>query len=172
MFAVFKTGGKQYRVAAEDVLKVAKLKGERGEIVEFGEVLVVGGDSVTLGAPTVAGATVAAEVLDQARGPKIIAFKKRRRKNSRRKRGFREEFTLIRITEILTDGKKANKTAQPRPKRAPAPAAEAGAEAGETAAAPEGAAAKKAKSPAKKVQKPKAPAAKAKKPAAKGKPKK
>jgi large subunit ribosomal protein L21 len=172
MFAVFKTGGKQYRVAAEDVLKVAKLKGERGEIVEFGEVLVVGGDSVTLGAPTVAGATVAAEVLDQARGPKIIAFKKRRRKNSRRKRGFREEFTLIRITEILTDGQKANKTVQPRPKRAPAPAAEAGAEAGETAAAPEGAAAKKAKSPAKKAQKPKAPAAKAKKPAAKGKPKK
>ena len=105
MFAVFKTGGKQYRVAAEDVLKVAKLKGEPGEVVEFGEVLVVGGDSVTLGAPTVAGATVAAEVLDQARGPKIIAFKKRRRKNSRRKRGFREEFTLIRITEILTDGK-------------------------------------------------------------------
>ena len=121
MFAVFKTGGKQYRVAAEDVLKVAKLKGERGEIVEFGEVLVVGGDSVTLGAPTVAGATVAAEVLDQARGPKIIAFKKRRRKNSRRKRGFREEFTLIRITEILTDGKKPSKTAPPRPKRVSAP---------------------------------------------------
>ncbi len=85
MFAVFKTGGKQYRVAAEDVLKVDKVKGAPGEIVEFGEVLVVGGDSVTLGAPTVAGATVAAEVLDQARGPKIIAFKKRRRKNSRRK---------------------------------------------------------------------------------------
>ena len=163
MFAVFKTGGKQYRVAAEDVLKVAKLKGERGEIVEFGEVLVVGGDSVTLGAPTVAGATVAAEVLDQARGPKIIAFKKRRRKNSRRKRGFREEFTLIRITEILTDGKKANKEVQPRPKRAPAPAAEA--EAGETAAAAsEGTTAKKA--PAKK-----APKAKAKAPAARAKPK-
>jgi large subunit ribosomal protein L21 len=159
MFAVFKTGGKQYRVAAEDVLKVAKLKGERGEIVEFGEVLVVGGDSVTLGAPTVAGATVAAEVLDQARGPKIIAFKKRRRKNSRRKRGFREEFTLIRITEILTDGKKANKEVQPRPKRAPAPAAEAGAE---TAEAAEGATAKKAK---------KAPKAKAKAPAARAKPK-
>jgi len=172
MFAVFKTGGKQYRVAAEDVLKVAKLKGERGEIVEFGEVLVVGGDSVTLGAPTVAGATVAAEVLDQARGPKIIAFKKRRRKNSRRKRGFREEFTLIRITEILTDGKKANKTVQPRPKRAPAPAAEAGAEAGETAAAAEGATAKKAKKAPKKAPKAKAkaPAARAKKP--KGKPKK
>ena len=125
MFAVFKTGGKQYRVAAEDVLKIDKVKGEPGEIVEFGEVLVVGGDSVTLGAPTVAGATVAAEVLDQARGPKIIAFKKRRRKNSRRKRGIRQEFTLLRITEILTDGKKASKTAPPRPKRAPAPAASA-----------------------------------------------
>jgi len=159
MFAVFKTGGKQYRVAAEDVLKVAKLKGEPGEIVEFGEVLVVGGDSVTLGAPSVAGATVAAEVLDHARGPKIIAFKKRRRKNSRRKRGFREEFTLIRITEILTDGKKANKEVQPRPKRAVAPAAEAGAETGESA---EGATAKKAK---------KAPKAKAKAPAARAKPK-
>ena len=115
MFAVFKTGGKQYRVAAEDVLKVDKVKGEPGEIVEFGEVLVVGGDSVTLGAPTVAGATVAAEVLDQARGPKIIAFKKRRRKNSRRKRGHRQEFTLLRITEILTEGKQP--TVGPRPKR-------------------------------------------------------
>ena len=121
MFAVFKTGGKQYRVGAEDVLKVDKIKGELGEIVEFGEVLVVGGDSVTLGAPTVAGATVAAEVLEQARGPKIIAFKKRRRKNSRRKRGHRQEFTLLRITEILTEGKKPSKTAPPRPKRAPAP---------------------------------------------------
>ena len=125
MFAVFKTGGKQYRVAAEDVLKVDKIKGEPGEIVEFGEVLVVGGDSVTLGAPTVAGATVAAEVLDQGRGAKIIAFKKRRRKNSRRKRGHRQEFTLLRITEILTDGKKPSKTAPPRPKRAPAPKPEA-----------------------------------------------
>ena len=164
MFAVFKTGGKQYRVAAEDVLKVARLKGELGEIVEFGEILVVGGDSVSLGAPTVAGATVAAEVLDHARGPKIIAFKKRRRKNSRRKRGFREEFTLIRITEILTDGKKANKEVQPRPKRAPAPAAEVGTEADETAAASEGATAKKA--PAKK-----APKAKAKAPVGRAKPK-
>jgi large subunit ribosomal protein L21 len=166
MFAVFKTGGKQYRVAAEDVLKVAKLKGEPGEIVEFGEVLVVGGDTVTLGAPTVSGATVAAEVLDQARGPKIIAFKKRRRKNSRRKRGFREEFTLIRITEILTDGKKASKTASPRPKRAAAPKAEASAAAaaGEVEAADEGATAKK------KAAKPKAAAKK--KPAAKGKAKK
>jgi large subunit ribosomal protein L21 len=170
MFAVFKTGGKQYRVAAEDVLKVARVKGEPGEIVEFGEVLVVGGDSVTLGAPMVAGATVAAEVLDHARGPKIIAFKKRRRKNSRRKRGYREEFSLIRITEILTDGKKANMTAQPRPKRAPAPAAEAGAEAGETAAASQGTRAKKASAKKAPKSKAKVPAARAKKP--KGKPKK
>src|ERR1700684_681872 len=135
MFAVFKTGGKQYRVAAEDVLKVDKVTGERGEIVEFGEVLVVGGDSVTLGAPTVAGATVAAEVLDQARGPKIIAFKKRRRKNSRRKRGYRQEFTLIRITEILTEGRKANKTPPPRPRRAPAPAPAESADSGASTAA-------------------------------------
>jgi large subunit ribosomal protein L21 len=174
MFAVFKTGGKQYRVAADDVLKVAKLKGEPGEIVEFGEVLVVGGDSVTLGAPMVAGATVAAEVLDQARGPKIIAFKKRRRKNSRRKRGFRQEFTLLRITEILTEGKKANKEVQPRPKRAAAPAAEADAESPETeSTASEGAAAKR-KAPAKKPakSKTKAPAARSRSPAAKGKKKK
>src|SRR5271169_505947 len=111
MFAVFRTGGKQYRVAAEDVLKIDKVKGTPGEIVEFGEVLLVGGEAVTLGAPTVIGATVAAEVLDQARGPKIIAFKKRRRKNSRRKRGHRQEFTLVRITEILTDGRKPSPAA-------------------------------------------------------------
>src|SRR5215472_6149634 len=109
MFAVIRTGGKQYRVAAEDVLKVDKVQGEPGEIVQFGDVLVVGGDSVTLGAPTVAGASVAAEVLEQGRGPKIIAFKKRRRKNSRRKRGHRQEFTLVRVTEILTDGAQPSK---------------------------------------------------------------
>jgi large subunit ribosomal protein L21 len=168
MFAVFKTGGKQYRVAAEDVLKIDKVKGEPGEIVEFGEVLVVGGDSVTLGAPTVAGATVAAEVLDQGRGGKIIAFKKRRRKNSRRKRGHRQEFTLLRITEILTDGKKPNKTPQPRPKRTPAPKPEEASD--ETAAAaPEAATEKPRKASAKKPDKAKSAAAKAKKPAAKGK---
>jgi large subunit ribosomal protein L21 len=115
MFAVFKTGGKQYRVAAEDLLKVDKINGEPGEIVEFGEVLVVGGENVTLGAPTIAGATVAAEVIEQGRGPKIIAFKKRRRKNSRRKRGHRQEFTLLRITEILTDGRKPGKKASAKP---------------------------------------------------------
>jgi large subunit ribosomal protein L21 len=167
MFAVFKTGGKQYRVSAEDVLKIDKVEGEPGEIVEFGEVLVVGGDNVTLGAPTVAGATVAAEVLEQARGPKIIAFKKRRRKNSRRKIGHRQEFTLVRITEILTEGKKPSKQAQPRPKRVPAAraadqGAEVGAEASETPAARSG------KAAAKKAAKPKSkPATKAKEPAAK-----
>src|SRR5262245_42670027 len=114
MFAVIKTGGKQYRVAAEDLLQVEKVKGEPGEIVQFGEVLVVGGDAVTLGSPTVAGASVAAEVIQQGRGPKIIAFKKRRRKNTRRKRGHRQEFTLVRITEILTDGAQPSKTARPK----------------------------------------------------------
>jgi large subunit ribosomal protein L21 len=163
MFAVFKTGGKQYRVAAEDVIKVGKVKGEPGEIVEFGEVLVVGGDNLSLGAPTVTGATVAAEVLEQARGPKIVAFKKRRRKNSRRKIGHRQEFTLLRITEILTDGKKPSKQAQPRPKRAPAaPKAAAASEAAETDAPAR-------KASAQQPGKPKAkPAAKEKKPAAKG----
>jgi large subunit ribosomal protein L21 len=111
MFAVIKTGGKQYRVAAEDVIKVDKVRGDPGEIIQFGEVLVVGGDNVTLGAPTISGASVAAEVLEQGRGPKIIAFKKRRRKNSRRKRGHRQEFTLVRVTEILTDGAKPSKAA-------------------------------------------------------------
>ncbi len=164
MFAVFKTGGKQYRVAAEDVLKVDKVKGEPGEIVEFGEVLVVGGDNVMLGTPTVAGATVAAEVLDQTRGSKIIAFKKRRRKNSRRKIGHRQEFTLLRITEILTDGKKPSKTVAPRVKKAPAAEAGATAEAAEAPAAKRTAAAKKSDRP-----KAKAGAAKTKKPATKGK---
>jgi len=127
MFAVFKTGGKQYRAAADDVLEVAKIAGEPGDIVEFGEVLVVGGDSTTLGTPTVAGAIVAAEVLEQGRGPKIIAFKKRRRKNSRRKRGHRQEFTRIRVTEILTDGKKPSKKAKAKPKAAASSAEESAA---------------------------------------------
>jgi large subunit ribosomal protein L21 len=164
MFAVFKTGGKQYRVAADDVLKVATVKGEPGEIVEFGEVLVVGGDTVALGTPTISGATVAAQVLEQGRGPKIIAFKKRRRKNSRRKRGYREEFTLLRITEILTDGKKANKDAgPPRRAKAPKPEVAPAAEGDESAAEASAATAKKKKVRAK----PKASATK--KPAAKGK---
>ena len=133
MFAVIKTGGKQYRVAADDVIKIEKIAGEPGEIIQLGEVLVVGGDNVTLGAPTVAGASVAAEVLEQGRGEKVIAFKKRRRKNSRRKRGHRQEFTLLRVTEILTDGARPSKTAAPKtakPKRKPKAAAD------EAAAAP------------------------------------
>ena len=126
MFAVIKTGGKQYRVVPEDVLEVGKLDGDVGTIIQLGEVLVLGGDTPVLGAPTVAGATVAAEVLDHKRGPKVIAFKKRRRKHSKRKRGYRDEITVLRITEILADGK--TPTVGPRAKRAKAetaPASEA-----------------------------------------------
>ena len=115
MFAVIKTGGKQYRVAAEDVIEVARVGGQPGAVVEFGEVLVVGGDNVTLGSPSVSGATVAGEVLEQGRGPKVIAFKKRRRKNSRRKRGHRQDFVLIRISEILVGGAKPSKGPKPKP---------------------------------------------------------
>lgn len=124
MFAVIKTGGRQYRVVPEDVLEVGKIDGDVGSIIQLGEVLVLGGDTPVLGAPTVAGATVAAEVLDHKRGPKVIAFKKRRRKHSKRKRGYRDEITVLRITEILADGKQPS--VGPRPKRTkPAPAAEA-----------------------------------------------
>ena len=118
MFAVIKTGGKQYRVAAEDKVKVARLADEPGSVIEITDVLMVGGDSPLIGNP-VQGATVAAEVLGHGRGPKVIAFKKRRRKNSRRKRGFREDFTFIRITEILTDGKKPSREAASEAKVAP-----------------------------------------------------
>ena len=111
--------------AAEDVIRVDRVNGQPGEIVEFGKVLVVGGDAPQLGTPTVAGATVAGEVLQHTRGDKVIAFKKRRRKNSRRKRGYRHEFSVVRITEILTGGAKPSKTAAPRPKREPKPKAEA-----------------------------------------------
>jgi len=105
-------------------LRVDKVKGEPGEIVQFGEVLVVGGDNVVLGTPTVVGASVAAEVLEQGRGRKVIAFKKRRRKNSRRKRGHRQEFTLVQITEILADGKAPSLTARPKPQAKPKPTTE------------------------------------------------
>ena len=129
MFAVIKTGGKQYRVVAEDVLRVDRLEGEPGTVVEFGEVLVVGGDAPVVGAPTVAGATVAGELLDHVRGPKVIAFKKRRRKNSRRRRGHRQEYSLVRITEILTEGRKPSPTPPPRPPRPARPQPEGGVEA-------------------------------------------
>ena len=134
MFAVIKAGGKQYRVAAEDVIRIDRVKGEPGEIVEFGEVLVLGGDTPQLGMPTIAGATVAGEVLQHTRGDKVIAFKKRRRKNSRRKRGHRQEFTRVRITEILTgssqpktpkaeSAEEAEQPAARKPKAEPAEAA-------------------------------------------------
>jgi large subunit ribosomal protein L21 len=148
MFAVIKTGGKQYRVVADDKLKIDKVKGEPGEIIEFGEVLVVGGETPLLGSPTVAGATVAAEVLDQGRGAKVIAFKKRRRKNSRRKRGHRQDFTMIRITEILTDGAKPDLTPRPKVERKPKPVVDANLSEGDEDEAAETSAAK-AKSKAK-----------------------
>lgn len=100
MFAVIKTGGKQYKVADDDVIKVERLAGEPGDVIELGEVLMIGGDTVTVGSPTVAGAKVAAKVVEQSRGSKVIAFKKRRRQNSRRKRGHRQEYSVLKITEI------------------------------------------------------------------------
>lgn len=150
MFAVIKAGGKQYRVAAEDVIRIDRVSGNPGEVVAFGEVLAVGGDTPQIGAPTVSGATVAGEVLAHERGDKVIAFKKRRRKNSRRKRGYRHEFSVIRITEILTGGAKPSQTPPPRPQREakPKPAADA-AEGSEEEAPKAKAASAKAKKPAK-----------------------
>jgi large subunit ribosomal protein L21 len=108
MFAVIKTGGKQYRVAADQTLEVEKLAGEAGETVTFGEVLMLGGDEPQVGAPLVAGASVIGEIIGQKRGRKIIIFKKRRRQNSRRRNGHRQDFTLVRITDILAGGQQAN----------------------------------------------------------------
>jgi large subunit ribosomal protein L21 len=98
MYAVIKTGGKQYRVAADEVVTIEKVAGDAGASIEFTEVLMVG---TKIGAPVVSGAKVVAEVVEQGRGPKVIAFKKRRRKNSRRKRGHRQELTTVRIKEIV-----------------------------------------------------------------------
>ena len=101
MYAVIKTGGKQYRVAQNDLLTIERLEGEAGNTIEFAEVLMVGeGEEVKVGAPFVSGAKVTAELVDQARGPKVIASKKRRRKNSRRKKGHRQHLSLVRITGI------------------------------------------------------------------------
>jgi large subunit ribosomal protein L21 len=105
MFAVLKTGGKQYKVAPGDVLRVEKLAAEAGETVQFDEVLVIGGDSLTVGAPTIEGAAVQAEVIDQIKGEKLIHFVKRRRKHSsKRTKGHRQQLTLVRIGEILASG--------------------------------------------------------------------
>jgi large subunit ribosomal protein L21 len=165
MFAVIKTGGKQFRVAADEVHRVGKLDAKAGEIVTF-PVLMLGGENPVVGGPIVSGATVAAEVVDSGRGRTIIAFKKRRRQNSKRKRGYRDPFTMVRITEILTDGKKPSMTAKPRPEKK---AKVAPAEGEESAEKP------KAKAKSKAAAKSKAPAKKAKtagKTAAKSKSKK
>jgi large subunit ribosomal protein L21 len=112
MFAVIKTGGKQYRVAAQDVITVATLTGEPGSTVTFDQVLMVTNDNGTqVGAPLVEGVTVTGEVMKHTRGEKVIAFKKRRRQNSRRKRGHRQDYTMVRITEILAAGDEPNKAA-------------------------------------------------------------
>jgi large subunit ribosomal protein L21 len=127
MFAVIKTGGKQYRVAANDLLKVEKLAGNVGETIEFGNVLAVGeGENASIGAPFVEGALVTAEVVEQGKAKTVIAFKKRRRQNSRRKIGHRQLLTTVRISEILTGGAKPSKKAAAKPEaKAEAPAAKA-----------------------------------------------
>ncbi len=119
MYAVIRTGGKQYRVAENDVIRVEKLAGAAGEQVEFGEVLMLGnGADSDVGAPLVDGARVMATILDQARGPKIVVFKKKRRKNYRRTRGHRQDVTVLRVTDILPAG--ARPTAKPaKAKEAP-----------------------------------------------------
>lgn len=105
MFAVVKTGGKQYKVASGEVLKIEKIAGNAGEKVQFNEVLMLGGDSVTVGTPTVEGAGVQAEILEQGKGPKVINYVKRRRKHSsQRKKGHRQQLTVVRITDILASG--------------------------------------------------------------------
>lgn len=107
MFAVIKTGGKQYRVAKDTRLTVEKLPADAGETVSLDQVLMVGGDQgVTLGQPLVAGASVTAEVVEQTRGKKMLVFKKRRRQNSRRKNGHRQHYTVLKVTDIHTGGGK------------------------------------------------------------------
>ncbi len=100
MFAVVRTGGKQYKVAQDDVLSIEKVAGDVGAELKLGEVLVIGGETVKTGAPLVEGASVTAEILRQGKGEKVIAFKKKRRKNTHRKRGKRQSFTEIKITAI------------------------------------------------------------------------
>ncbi len=166
MFAVIRTGGKQYRVAPNDIIEIERIAGEPGDIVELSEVLLLGGGDggPKTGSP-ISGASVAAEVVEQMRGEKIIVFKKKRRKNYRRKKGHRQLLTMLRITEILTDGKKPSKTkaAKPEPKKVEKKPVEAKAAkpakpekkkpAAKAAAKPKAAA--KAKAPAKPKLKPK-----------------
>jgi large subunit ribosomal protein L21 len=100
MFAVIKTGGKQYTVAANDIITIERLEGNAGDTITFGEVLFVGGDNAKVGAPLVAGASVVGEIVEQVRGPKVINFKKRRRQNSKRKKGHRQHLSQVKITAI------------------------------------------------------------------------
>ena len=131
MYAVIRTGGKQYRVAPEDVLEIERISGDAGDTVEFSDVLLVASDAgPEVGAPLVAGATVAAELVEHLRGGKILIFKKKRRSTYRRKAGHRQELTRVRITEILTGGGKPDKAAAkteaaPKKAKAAAPPAEA-----------------------------------------------
>ena len=119
MYAVIKTGGKQYKVAPDDIIHVEKLSGSAGDKVKITDVLMVGGDGEPMiGAPLVDGAQVTAELVDQTRGKKIIVFKKKRRKNYRRTQGHRQDLTMLRITEISAGGKTAKASAAAKPKKA------------------------------------------------------
>ena len=123
MFAVVKTGGKQYKVAPNDVIKVEKLSGDAGSSVDLADVLMLGeGEDLTVGAPTVDGAVVRAEVLEQTKGDKVVVFKKKRRQGYRRTRGHRQELTVLRVTDILADGKKKAAPKKAAAKKAPAKA--------------------------------------------------
>ena len=105
MFAVLKTGGKQYKVQAGDVLRLEKLDAVAGQKIQFNDILMVGGETLTIGVPFVAGAAVQAEVIDQIKGEKLIHFVKRRRKHSsQRTKGHRQHLTLVRVTEVLATG--------------------------------------------------------------------
>jgi large subunit ribosomal protein L21 len=100
MFAVIRTGGKQYKVAKDDVISIERLDGDAGAKITFGEVMMLGGDAPKHGAPLIKGASVTAEVVEQGKGEKVVAFKKKRRKNTHRKRGHRQHFTKVKITGI------------------------------------------------------------------------
>ena len=124
MYAVLKTGGKQYKVAANDVIIVEKLVAEAGSSIDLGEVLMIGdGETSKVGTPMLDGAKVAAEVLEQKRGKKVIVFKKKRRKDYRRTRGHRQDLTVLRITDILADGNKKTSKAKAKAEEAPVEAA-------------------------------------------------
>lgn len=169
MFAVIRTGGKQYRVAPNDIIEIEKIAGEPGDIVQLGDVLMLAGEGDPKTGSPVAGASVAAEVLEQKRADKIIVFKKKRRQGYRRTRGHRQMLTALRITEILTDGKKPSKAAaKPAPVKTETKAAEKPAEAKPAAKQAEKKAEAKpeAKKPAAKTAAKKAPAKSAQKAAA------